>query len=155
MNRLALLFATFGNVGYFPIAPGTAGSLAALVLFALVRWVGMPAFELAMIVVVLIAGIWAANRTEDVLGQKDPGPVVIDEVLGMLMTLAFLPVSMFGIFVGFVLFRIFDVVKPYPAAQLEHLKGGPGIMLDDAVAGIYAHLSLRVLAMLVPSWLFA
>jgi len=153
MNQLALVFATFGYVGYFPIAPGTAGSLAALLLFALVRWVGMPAFELGTIAVVLIGGVWASNKTEHVLGRKDPGAIVIDEVLGMLMTLAFLPVSTIGIIVGFVLFRIFDVVKPYPAARLEHVKGGPGVMLDDAVAGIYAHISLRLLALLVPSWL--
>ena len=153
MNQFALAFATFGYVGYFPIAPGTAGSAAALVLFALVRWVGVPAFELATIAVVLAGGVWAANATEHVLGQKDPGAIVIDEVLGMLMTLALLPVSTFGVFVGFVLFRIFDVVKPFPAARMEHLKGGPGVMLDDAVAGIYAHISLRLLAMLVPSWL--
>lgn len=153
MNQLALIFATFGYVGFFPIAPGTAGSLAALALFALVRWIGMPGFELGTIVVVLFGGMWAAHATEHVLGQKDPGAIVIDEVLGMLMTLAFLPVSNFGVFVGFVLFRIYDVIKPFPAARLEHLQGGPGVMLDDAVAGIYAYLSLRLLAVLVPSWL--
>jgi len=155
MNQLALVFATFGYVGYFPIAPGTAGSLAALVLFAFVRWLGMPALEIATIVVVFAGGIWAANATEHVLGRKDPGAIVIDEVLGMLMTLALLPVSTLGIFVGFVLFRLFDVVKPFPAGRMEHLKGGPGVMLDDAVAGIYAHISLRLLALLVPSWLMA
>lgn len=153
MNQLALIFATFGYVGYFPIAPGTAGSLAALVLFALVRWVAMPTVELGTIVVVLVLGIWAANKTEHVLGRKDPGAIVIDEVLGMLMTLALLPVSTVGVFVGFVLFRIFDVIKPYPAARMEHLEGGPGVMLDDAVAGIYAHIALRLLGLLVPSWL--
>ena len=155
MNQFALAFATFGSVGYFPIAPGTAGSLAGLVFFALVRWLGMPAFEIATIVVVLVAGIWAANATEHVLGQKDPGAIVIDEVLGMLMTLALLPLSTLGIFIGFLLFRLFDVVKPFPAARMEHLKGGPGVMLDDAVAGIYAHISMRVLALLVPSWVMA
>ena len=155
MSQLALICATFGYVGYFPIAPGTAGSLAALVLFAAVRWVGVPAVEIATIVVVLVGGIWAANATEHVLGRKDPGVIVIDEVLGMLMTLALLPVSLFGIFVGFVLFRLFDVAKPYPAGRMEHLKGGPGVMLDDAVSGIYAHISLRLLALLVPSWLMA
>ena len=155
MNQFALAFATFGYVGYFPIAPGTAGSAAALALFALVRWVGVPAFELATIAVVAAGGVWAANATEHVLGQKDPGAIVIDEVLGMLMTRALLPVSTFGIFAGFVLFRIFDVVKPFPAARMEHLKGGPGVMLDDAVAGVYAHVSMRVLALLVPSWVMA
>jgi phosphatidylglycerophosphatase A len=153
MNQFALALATFGYVGYFPIAPGTAGSLAALALFAVVRWVGVPVFELGTIVVVFVGGIWAANATEHVLGQKDPGAIVIDEVLGMLMTLALLPVSTFGIFAGFLLFRIFDVVKPFPAGRLEHLKGGPGVMLDDAVAGIYAHITLRLLALLVPTWL--
>ena len=153
MNQLALFVATFGYLGYFPIAPGTAGSLAALVLFAFVRWLGMPAVEIATIVVVFVGGIWAANATEQVLGRKDPGAIVIDEVLGMLMTLALLPVSTLGIVVGFVLFRLFDVVKPFPAARMEHLKGGPGVMLDDAVAGIYAHIALRLLAWLVPSWL--
>ena len=155
MTQLAIVLATFGYVGYFPIAPGTAGSLAGLVLFAFVRWLGMPAFEIATIVVVLVAGTWAASATEHVLGQKDPGAIVIDEVLGMLMTLALLPVSALGIFIGFLLFRLFDVVKPFPAARMEHLKGGPGVMLDDAVAGIYAHLSMRVLALLVPSWVMA
>lgn len=155
MNQLALALATFGYVGFFPIAPGTAGSLAALVLFALVRWLGMPEFELATIVVVLVGGIWAASVTERMLGLKDPGPIVIDEVLGMLVTLALVPVSLAGVVVGFVLFRFFDVVKPYPAARMEHLKGGAGVMLDDAVAGVYAHVALRALVMLVPSWLTA
>jgi phosphatidylglycerophosphatase A len=155
MNQLALAIATFGYVGFFPIAPGTAGSLAALALFAFVRWVGVPAFELSAIVVVLIAGIWASNVAERTLDQKDPGPIVIDEVLGMLMTLALLPVSLTGVAVGFVLFRIFDVVKPYPAGRMERLEGGAGVMLDDAVAGVYAHLALRALVLMVPSWLTA
>ncbi|MDP2321827.1 MAG: phosphatidylglycerophosphatase A [Acidobacteriota bacterium] len=155
MNQLALLVATFGYVGFFPIAPGTAGSLAALALFAFVRWVGMPAFELATIAVVLVAGIWSANGAERALGRKDPGPVVIDEVLGMLITLALLPVSLVGVLVGFLLFRLFDVVKPYPAGRLEHLPGGYGIMLDDAVAGLYSYLVLRVGMWWMPSWLVA
>lgn len=153
MTRLALVCATFGYVGYIPIAPGTAGSLAALGLFAIVRWVASPGVELATIVAVLVVGIWASSAAERALDQKDPGPIVIDEVLGMLMTLALLPVSMTGIVVGFLLFRFFDVVKPYPAARMERIKGGAGVMLDDAVAGIYSHLSLRALVMLVPSWL--
>ncbi len=153
MNQLALFLASFGYVGFFPIAPGTAGSLAALGLFALVRWVGMPAFELGMIGVVLAAGIWAANGAERALARKDPGPIVIDEVLGMLITLALLPVSLTGIAVGFVLFRLFDVVKPFPADRMERLPGGLGVMMDDAVAGLYAHLALRLCMWWLPSWL--
>ncbi len=155
MKQVALAVATFGYVGFFPIAPGTAGSLAALVLFAFIRWIGVPALELAAIPVVLIVGIWAANGAEAALEQKDPGPVVIDEVLGMLITLALLPVSLLGVFAGFLLFRLFDIVKPYPAGRLEHLHGGLGIMLDDAMAGVYAWLVLRGLIYLAPAWLLA
>jgi len=155
MKGLAVFIASVGYVGFFPIAPGTAGSLAALPLFALIRWIGMPAVELSMIVAVFAIGVWAASGTEVALGRKDPGVVVIDEVLGMLITLALLPVSIAGIVLGFLLFRVFDVVKPYPAAQLEHLHGGLGIMADDAVAGVYAYLVLRACMWLVPAWLTA
>jgi len=155
MNQFALLIASFGYVGFFPVAPGTAGSLAALALFAFVRWVGMPAFELGMIVAVLAVGIWSASGAERALGRKDPGPVVIDEVLGMLITLALLPVSLAGVLLGFLLFRLFDVVKPYPANRMENLPGGYGIMLDDAMAGVYAYLVLRLCMWWMPAWLVA
>jgi phosphatidylglycerophosphatase A len=155
MSGLAVFIATFGYVGFFPIAPGTAGSLAALALYALVRRAGTPAVELVTIVAVFAIGIWAATATERALARKDPGPVVIDEVLGMLITLAFLPLSAWGIFTGFLIFRVFDVIKPFPAGRLEHLPAGLGIMADDAMAGVYAHLVLRVAVMLAPAWLAA
>ena len=94
-------------------------------------------------------GIWSATVVERTLG-KDPGVVVIDEVLGMLVTLAFLDVNVVGAVVGFFLFRIFDVVKPFPAGRLEHLHGGYGIMLDDAMAGVYAHVVMRLLVYWIP-----
>ena len=129
--------------------------MAGLALFAFIRWIGVPAIELGAIVAVFAIGIWAASGTEVALGRKDPGVVVIDEVLGMLITLALLPVSIPGVALGFLLFRVLDVVKPYPAAQLEHLHGGLGIMADDAVAGLYSHLLLRLCLWLVPAWLTA
>ena len=155
MKHLAVFLASVGYVGFFPVAPGTAGSLAALALYAFVRWVDVPAFELGIIVAVFVIGVWAASGTEAALGRKDPGVVVIDEVLGMLITLALLPLSLTGIALGFLFFRVLDVVKPYPAAQLEHLHGGLGIMADDAVAGLYAHLALRACVWMVPAWLTA
>lgn len=153
MKQLSVFVASFGYVGYFPIAPGTAGSAAGLALFAVIRWIGVPAVELAAIVAVFVIGVWAANGTEAALGRKDPGVVVIDEVLGMLITLALLPVSLIGILVGFLLFRLLDVIKPYPAAQFESLHGGLGIMADDAVAGVYAYLIMRGLIWVMPAWL--
>jgi phosphatidylglycerophosphatase A len=155
MKGLAVFTASFGYVGFFPFAPGTAGSLAALALFAFIRWIGVPAIELSAIVVVFAIGVWAAQGTEVAMGRKDPGVVVIDEVLGMLITLALLPLSLTGVALGFLLFRVLDVFKPYPAAQVEHLHGGLGIMADDAVAGLYAHLALRASVWMVPSWLTA
>jgi len=155
MNALAMVVATAGYIGYFPIAPGTAGSLAGLVVLAFVRWIGVPAFEIATIIAVLLAGIWSASIAEQTLNRKDPGPVVIDEVLGMLITVALLPLSLTGVLVAFLLFRIFDVVKPFPARRLEALHGGAGIMLDDAVAGLYGYVTLRLLVMFAPAWLTA
>ena len=144
-----MILATAGYVGFFPIAPGTAGSAAGLVVYAMVRAAHSPGLELGVIAAVLIVGIWAAGLVERILG-KDPGPVVIDEVLGMLITLALLDVNVAGGLVGFFIFRVFDVLKPYPAGRLEHLLGGSGIMLDDAMAGIYANLLLRLLIFVAP-----
>jgi phosphatidylglycerophosphatase A len=155
MKGVAVFIASFGYVGFFPIAPGTAGSLAALALFAFIRWIGVPVIELSAIVAVFAIGVWAAQGTEAALARKDPGVVVIDEVLGMLITLALLPLSLTGIALGFLFFRVLDVIKPYPAAQLEHLHGGLGIMADDAVAGLYAHIALRACVWMVPAWLTA
>jgi phosphatidylglycerophosphatase A len=153
MNGVAVFIATCGYVGYFPIAPGTVGSLAALALYALVRWLGTPAAELLMIVAVALVGVWAAHGTERALKLKDPGPVVIDEVLGMLITLAFMPLSWWGILAAFLLFRLFDVIKPFPAGRLEHLPGGFGIMADDAMAGVYGQLLMRIGIATWPQWL--
>ena len=153
MTGVAVFIASFGYVGFFPIAPGTAGSLAALALFAFIRWIGVPVIELSAIVAVFAIGGWAAHGTEVALARKDPGVVVIDEVLGMLLTVAFIPVGWSGAIAGFFLFRVFDVIKPYPANKLEHLHGGFGIMADDAMAGIYANVSLRLLIWLLPSWI--
>ena len=155
MNRLALVISTFGYVGFFPIAPGTAGSAAALALYGLVRWVGEPLLEAVVIAVIFGVGIWASTRAEAVLGITDPGPVVIDEVLGMLLTLAWLPLSLTGVLVGFLVFRILDVVKPFPARRLEHAPRGWGIMLDDAMAGVYGQLAMRLCTWLLPAWMVA
>ncbi|MFB3852519.1 MAG: phosphatidylglycerophosphatase A [Vicinamibacterales bacterium] len=142
-SRFAVFVASFACVGYFPVAPGTAGSLAALALFAIVQSQGSAFAMIAVTIVVLLLGTWSAGRAEAHFGVVDPGPVVIDEVAGMLISLALLPISVPVVFAGFILFRFFDIVKPWPARRLERLHGGVGVMADDAMCGIYANLAIR------------
>jgi len=151
--RVSLAVATALGVGYVPFAPGTFGSLAGLLVYAAGRAIGIPAVELGAIVVVFLAGAWAASAAETHFGHIDPGPVVVDEVLGMLVTLALIPVSLTGALVGFILFRVFDVIKPPPCNRLEALPGGWGVMSDDLMAAIYAHACVRLLAWLAPGWM--
>ena len=153
--RLSLAVATALGVGYVPFAPGTVGSLAGLALYVVVRAIGSPVVEVAAIVVVFVVGALAATAAEQHFGHIDPGPVVIDEVLGMLVTLMLLPVSITGAVVGFVLFRVFDVIKPPPCDRFEALPGGWGVMSDDFMAAIYAHLCVRGLAWFAPTWMLA
>ena len=153
MRRVGVFLATCAYVGYLPIAPGTWGSAAALVIYYVIRRQASSAIELSAIAVIGVVGVWSATEAERHFGRVDPGPVVIDEVVGMLMTLALHPVTIAGGLVGFVVFRILDVIKPWPARQLEDLPVGFGIVLDDAMAGVYGNLLLWGLALLLPGWL--
>lgn len=153
MTRLAVLIASFGYAGYFPIAPGTVGSAAALLLYLLVRRAGSPMAETSVLVVVAVVGTWAAFIAERHFGRTDPGQIVIDEVLGMLMTLAFMPLTWRGVVVGFFVFRALDIVKPFPADLAERLPGGLGVMADDAMSGVYGNLVMRLLVWLLPAWM--
>jgi phosphatidylglycerophosphatase A len=153
VTRLAVFVATVAYCGYFPIAPGTVGSAAGLIVYLLVWWAQSPVVEVGLIVALFAAGVWAGTTAERYFGGIDPGPIVIDEVVGMLMTLAFIPVGWSGAIAGFVLFRIYDVVKPYPAGRFERLHGGLGVMADDAMAAVYANISLRIVMWLVPGWI--
>ena len=139
VDYLAVVIATCG-VGYLPLMPGTFGSLVGVGIFLLLS--RTPTGLVISILAITFAGIWAGSRTEELAGRKDPGKVVVDEVAGQLI--ATLPLafsrqwSIAAIMVSFVLFRFFDIVKPYPANRLQELKGGFGIMCDDLVAGVYA-----------------
>jgi phosphatidylglycerophosphatase A len=143
ITRLALAIATVGGVGYVPFAPGTFGSAAGL----LVWWLLGPSaiVQSAAIVVIFAAGVWSAGACERHFGRTDPGHVVVDEVVGMLITLLLNPVGWAGVFTGFLLFRVADVIKPFPANRFESLHGGLGVMADDAMAAVYSNLALRVL----------
>jgi phosphatidylglycerophosphatase A len=185
-DYLALAIATCG-VGYLPLAPGTWGSLVGVGMFYVLRygvnkaywlalqnqWVTNDAFGEAYyerlnilftavlvlaIGVITFCGSWAASRAEKMIGRKDPGIVVIDEVAGQLIALIFVHAFHFGVpippvvIVGFVAFRFFDIVKPYPARRLESLPAGLGIMADDIVAGMYAASVLSVLVAIDKLW---
>ena len=152
MTRLAVFIATVGYCGYFPFAPGTVGSAAGLVVYLLVWWTQSALVEGALIAGIFAVGVWAGTTAERYFGGIDPGPVVIDEVLGMLVTLAFMPVGLATALAGFVLFRVFDVIKPFPAGRFERLHGGLGVMADDAMAAVYANLALRAIVHLFPGW---
>ena len=152
-TKVAVFIATVAYSGYFPIAPGTIGSAAGLVVYLIVWWAQSPILEVGLIGGLFVLGTWAGTTAERYFGGIDPGPVVIDEVVGMLITLLFIPVSLSGALVGFFLFRVFDIIKPFPAARLEALHGGLGVMADDAMAAVYANLSLRAVLWLFPEWI--
>lgn len=152
MRRLGLFIATCGYLGYVPIAPGTFGSAAGLAVFYAVRSTGSVSVELAAIVVLFAIGIWSGTVAEHHFGGTDPGPIVLDEVVGMLITLALLPVNLTGAITGFLIFRVLDVLKPWPAAGFEKLSGGLGVMADDGMAALYGNLLMRGLIALAPGW---
>jgi phosphatidylglycerophosphatase A len=139
----ALAVATCFGIGYIPVAPGTFGSVAGLLL-----WIALPdtpAANAVAILLLLTAGVWSGSIVERYFHSTDPGPVVIDEVMGMLVTLFLNPVGWAGAVAAFVLFRVFDIIKPYPANRLERLHGGFGVMADDFMAAVYANVALRII----------
>lgn len=134
-----VLLATWFGAGYLPKAPGTWGSAAALPLaWLILSFYGVQGLIIATVLVFGI-GIWAANDYVTRSGMEDPGPVVIDEVAGQWLVLAAVPLELAWFAIGFALFRLFDVMKPWPVNLMDrHIKGGIGVMLDDIGAGIYA-----------------
>ena len=152
MKRLAVVLATVGPLGHLPVAPGTAGSLVALPLLpglAMVRDRSTVVYAIAVVALIAVA-VWAAGRAEDALGGSDHSAIVIDEVAGMVATGLLLPGTWTAALLGFGLFRLFDVVKPYPAGLIDaRAEGGFGVVGDDLVAGLYAGLVGHVILGLV------
>ena len=143
IDAAATLVATGLGSGFSPVAPGTAGSLVGLALFVPLAHRPWPV-QLGAAVAVTLVGALAGGRLATLVGRKDPGLVVVDEVAGQWITLLALPLTPIVALSGFLLFRAMDIVKPWPARDLERLPGGWGIMADDVAAGIYAHLLLRL-----------
>ena len=149
MNRLGVAIATAFGLGYAPIAPGTAGSAGGVVIYLLTAGWSFPS-QLLLAAGVTAIGVWACFVAAKHFGRKDPSHAVIDEVAGQLVTMLGTGAGWKGALIGFLLFRVFDIVKPPPARQLEALPGGWGIMADDIMAALYSCAILHAIIWLVP-----
>ena len=157
-DYFSLVIATGFGAGLSPIAPGTFGSIVGLAAYLLVVLLHLPIgihYGLLMVLSIWISyiGIWTSTRTAQIYGVHDPGQVVVDEIAGQFITLAFLPIGapVYLIILGFILFRAFDIIKPYPIRDLEFLYSGLGIMADDILAGLYAGVLLFLINLAVTS----
>ncbi len=148
--RTRLLLATVFGIGRAPVIPGTFGSIPGLLLAWGLFEAGGPWLAAAALVVVTAVGVWAADSAARQLRHPDPPPVVVDEVAGQMLTLLFVQPTIRVLLAGFLLFRLLDVLKPYPARGLERLPGGSGIMADDLAAGIYGNLALQAAVHFAP-----
>jgi len=142
-DRIAAVIASTGFSGFSPIAPGTVGSAIAVILL---WWIPVPppALAAAILVLLFFIGVWSATRAETLWGH-DAGRINIDEVAGMIIAVLFVPRTIWVYSAAFILFRLFDIVKPYPANVSQRLARGWGVMVDDVFAGIYANLLLQVM----------
>jgi len=145
MNTLSMIFSTFLGTGFFPVAPGTAASFITMLLFRLGIYKLSWPFQALIIVALFIAGGAASTRYARLLNRKDPGRIVIDETCGQLIALFLVTPGWKELLLAFFLFRIFDIIKPYPIKKLEALPHGWGIMADDVGAGLAAAVSLRLI----------
>ena len=145
MRALITLLSTGCYVGYTPRAPGTAGSILGLgLVWALTGPLGLTVpYYLLATALFFVLGIWVSSRAEPLFGHDGPR-IVIDEIAGVLIVFAAMPFDLFTVVAGFVLFRVLDIWKPFPCDRVQRLPGGLGVMMDDAVAAVYAHLLLRI-----------
>lgn len=141
MRHLITFLATGGYSGFVPVAPGTAGSILGLGIVWMMA--GLPvALYLFMTVLLLVLGIWVSSRAEQYFGH-DGSQIVIDEIIGVMVTFAWIPLNLYTAVAGFILFRILDITKPFPADRAQKLPGGLGVVADDVIAAVYAHLLLQ------------
>ena len=140
-----MVLATGFFAGYIPFAPGTFGSIVGLPLCFLLSKTKLSVAILFILIFIFFA-IWISNRAEKILKQNDPGCIVIDEIAGIMVTFLGLPFNIISIAAGFVTFRFFDILKPFPIRFMERkLAGGTGIVMDDLAAGVYSNIILRLL----------
>lgn len=145
MKHFILFLATGFGVGYSPIVPGTLGTLIAIPIYYFLSEIHFPLYEVTLIAFFFLS-VWISENAERFFRKKDDQRIVIDEVIGFLITMLWVPKTLVFIIIGFFLFRVFDILKPFPIRRLEKgFKGGFGIVLDDVVAGVYANIFLRLI----------
>ncbi len=144
IGKSVVFLATGGYIGKIPFAPGTMGTIPGLLLCFLLSKIDVFSAVLLGGTFILLS-MWIAHRAEKIIGQKDPGCIVIDEIAGIIVSLLWLPFNITYVAAGFLIFRIFDIIKPYPIRLIDQkLSGGIGIVMDDVVAGVFTNLVLRV-----------
>ena len=144
-NAAVLFLATGFYIGNIPIAPGTFGTILGLPLGFVLAGLKLP-LAIVCIMLFIVIAVWIANDAEKILQKKDPGCIVIDEITGMAVTLVGLPFNLTTALIGFIIFRILDISKPFPIRALDkRVAGGVGIVIDDVAAGIFANLLLRLI----------
>ncbi|MBC8434601.1 MAG: phosphatidylglycerophosphatase A [Desulfobacterales bacterium] len=147
-QKAVMFLATGCFIGNISFAPGTFGSILGLPLCFLLSKTDLPVAVLLAVLFIFFA-ILISQEAEKLLGEKDPGAIVVDEIAGIVVTLTGLPFNLFFAAAGFIIFRILDIFKPYPIRLLEkHLSGGAGIVLDDVAAGILSNLVLRAILLM-------
>jgi phosphatidylglycerophosphatase A len=146
LDKIALFIAQGAYSGRAPIAPGTAGTVVGILLYLLIKDLGAFGYG-AVCAAVIAIGTWAAGCVDRMYGTKDNSTIVIDEIAGYLIALFFIPFSWGNVAAGFLIFRAFDIVKPWPLRRFERIPGGPGVMLDDLGAGVYTNAVLQIAAL--------
>ena len=150
LNRFFLLLATGFGVGYSPIAPGTLGTLLAIPVYHFLSNISSPIYEITLIGFFFLS-VWVSENAEIFFGKEDDRRIVIDEMMGFLITMLWVPKTILFVILGFFLFRFFDILKPFPIRHLEkRLKGGFGVVLDDVLAGVYANVILQIIGRIFP-----
>jgi len=150
MKRFFLFLAAGFGAGYAPVAPGTAGTLVAIPVFLVLSSIPFPLYELTVLTFFFFTS-WISGEAQRCWGRKDHPRIVIDEIMGYLITMLWLPGTIPFIILGFLLFRFFDIVKPPPIRLLEKARGGYGVVLDDVLAGVYANIILQIVRLFIKS----